>query len=363
MIARHRSHRGRWIAAAAAGLLMTAAIPYAAVRYVEGDRVHDDDDAFASRLGPRTLSAPPGVRLPESTSGAPFDERPFDAAPTFRALIEGAGKAGVERSEAAPPWWAGSVVTISRTMARFDAADLTVPVPPDAQLGFESRFKRESRKDLFVVPLGQSLDSARWFWKTFASATGRDPDVRWATLLVDRDVPYRILKEFFYTSRQTWTEGFHLGVSRGGRLATIDLLPVPFGAPEWEASLPTQPSISLHVGIAGDGFLVTAFGAQLGQGCLGPGRGATIPVRTTDGKTEYDYAALTRCVTRLKHQVAEASDERAVDINTGDEIPYHVLVSALDAVRRGEDGQELFPDVSGDDFGRAPFFRFRGGAE
>ena len=50
------------------------------------------------------------------------------------------------------------------------------PVPPDAaQYGVEAKYKRGSRNDYFIVPLGSSLQSWRDSDKRIRMATGKDP--------------------------------------------------------------------------------------------------------------------------------------------------------------------------------------------
>jgi biopolymer transport protein ExbD len=91
------------------------------------------------------------------------------------------------------------------------------PVPPDAaQYGIESRYKRGSRNDYFIVPLGGALQSWRDADKRIRMATGKDPTQSEAILIGDSSVPYRLLTEVMYTLGQTEFAKFHLMVLQGG---------------------------------------------------------------------------------------------------------------------------------------------------
>src|SRR5215471_5164615 len=74
---------------------------------------------------------------------------------------------------------------------------------------------------------------------------------------------------------------------------------------------PTKPSLSLNIVVIDKGFLVSAFGQRIGEGCQGVGSGLAVGLKTTDGVQDYDYASLTACAARLKNKVAEAADETA----------------------------------------------------
>ena len=61
---------------------------------------------------------------------------------------------------------------------------------------------------------------------------------------------------------------------------------------------------------------------------------------------DYDYSALTTCAKRLKNQVPEAADETAATLTANGNIPYQVIIGTVDAIRKSDDGQELFPDIN-----------------
>lgn len=109
---------------------------------------------------------------------------------------------------------------------------------------------------------------------------------------------------------------------------------------------PTKPTLALNILIVDKGFIVSAFGSRIGEGCQGPGSGVAVGMKTADGKTDYDYAALGACAKRLKNQVPEAADETSATLTATTSTPYQVIVSTCDAIRKADDGAVLFPDIT-----------------
>ena len=109
---------------------------------------------------------------------------------------------------------------------------------------------------------------------------------------------------------------------------------------------PTKPTLSLNIIIIDKGFIVSAFGSRIGEGCNGPGSGVAVGMKTTDGTTDYDYSALNACAKKLKNQVPEASDETSATVTGGSGTPYQVIVSTCDSLRKADDGQVMFPDIT-----------------
>jgi biopolymer transport protein ExbD len=90
------------------------------------------------------------------------------------------------------------------------------PVPPDAaQYGIEAKYKRGSRNDYFIVPLGSALQSWRDTDKRIRMATGKDPTRSEAIIIADSSTPYRLLTEVMYTLGQTEFSRFHMMVLMG----------------------------------------------------------------------------------------------------------------------------------------------------
>jgi biopolymer transport protein TolR len=109
---------------------------------------------------------------------------------------------------------------------------------------------------------------------------------------------------------------------------------------------PGKPTLSLNIVVIDKGFIVSAFGQRIGEGCQGPGSGVAVGMRTSDGRSGYDYGALTACAKRLKNQVPEAADETSATITANASIPYQSIIGTCDAIRKADDGQVLFPDIT-----------------
>ncbi len=101
------------------------------------------------------------------------------------------------------------------------------------------------------------------------------------------------------------------------------------------------PGLNLNVTVTDNGIIVTGSGGKLAPGCqdVASGRVTTVPKKGA----EYDWAGLTECVTRIKG-VPQFADEHEVIIGADPMIQYVHVVAAMDALR-GNDKQELFPDV------------------
>jgi biopolymer transport protein ExbD len=92
------------------------------------------------------------------------------------------------------------------------------PVPADAtQYGVEAKYKRGSRNDYFIVPLGSALQAWRDSDKRIRMATGKDPTRSEAILIADISTPYRLLTEVMYTLGQTEFSKFHMMVLQGAK--------------------------------------------------------------------------------------------------------------------------------------------------
>jgi biopolymer transport protein ExbD len=116
----------------------------------------------------------------------------------------------------------GLAVIVSRSQI-IVGETVVAPVPPDAgQYGIEARYKRGSRNDYFIVPLGSALQSWRDTDKRIRMATGKDPSQSEAILIADRSTPYRLLTEVMFTLGQSEFSKFHMMVLQGGKLGSKD---------------------------------------------------------------------------------------------------------------------------------------------
>jgi biopolymer transport protein TolR len=121
--------------------------------------------------------------------------------------------------------------------------------------------------------------------------------------------------------------------------ATIDTFPPRAGS---GARAPTTPTLGLTVLVVPDGFSLKARGGNVAPGCNDTGPGIAIPKKEGD----YDYDALKACAQKLKGAAPEFKEEMGVTISANPPIPYQVVISTMDAVRKAEGGEELFPEVT-----------------
>ncbi|HJK99611.1 MAG TPA: biopolymer transporter ExbD [Polyangiaceae bacterium LLY-WYZ-14_1] len=100
-----------------------------------------------------------------------------------------------------------------------------------------------------------------------------------------------------------------------------------------------EKSLNLNLFITDRGVTVTGSSGKLQPGCetVTSGQSVTVPLR----EGAYDWNGLSECLKKVKSQF---QDETEVTIAADPEIPYEVLVGAMDASRNDGD-QELFPDI------------------
>jgi biopolymer transport protein ExbD len=113
----------------------------------------------------------------------------------------------------------GVVVTISKTQILVgDTKILTLPGRESlAQSGVGARDKRSGPNDLYIVPLGNALQSARRTDKLIRRAKGLDESSSEAIIVADRTIPYRLLIEVLFTLGQNEFGKYHLMVIQSKR--------------------------------------------------------------------------------------------------------------------------------------------------
>ncbi|MEI7894725.1 MAG: biopolymer transporter ExbD [Myxococcales bacterium] len=109
----------------------------------------------------------------------------------------------------------GLVVMISKS--NIIVGDRAVcPIPPDAKdYGIEARWKRGTRNDYYVVPLGAALQDWRSTDKRIRQALGKPDSYSEAIVIADSQTPYRLLTEVLFTLGQTEFAKFHMMVLQG----------------------------------------------------------------------------------------------------------------------------------------------------
>lgn len=108
----------------------------------------------------------------------------------------------------------GVIVTISKTQILVgDNQVLQLPGRESlAQTGVGARYKRSGPNDLYIVPLGNALQSARKTDKLIREAKGLDPSSSEAIIVADQTTPYRLLIEVLFTLGQNEFGKYHLMV-------------------------------------------------------------------------------------------------------------------------------------------------------
>ena len=123
--------------------------------------------------------------------------------------------------------------------------------------------------------------------------------------------------------------------------ATLDTFPPKAGGGPGRPTI--TDTLGLTILIVPDGFSVKARGGNVAPGCKDSGAGLAVG-KTSAG--EYDYDALNKCVAGLKRSSDKFADETSVTISANPNITYQAVISTMDAIRKADNGDELFPDVN-----------------
>ena len=107
----------------------------------------------------------------------------------------------------------GVRVTVSKTQVMVgDDKVLDLPNSQSlAQNGVEARYKRGANS-LYIVPLGNALQSARKLDRALREAKGQDPSSSEAIIIADNTTPYRLFVEVLFTLGQNEFGKYHLMV-------------------------------------------------------------------------------------------------------------------------------------------------------
>jgi biopolymer transport protein ExbD len=112
------------------------------------------------------------------------------------------------------PSMEGVVVTVSKTQILVgDEKIMSLPSRQSlAQSGVGAQYKRSGPNDLYIVPLGNALQSARKTDKLVRQAKGLDASMSEAIIIADNTVPYRLFIEVLFTLGQNEFGKYHLMV-------------------------------------------------------------------------------------------------------------------------------------------------------
>jgi biopolymer transport protein ExbD len=112
------------------------------------------------------------------------------------------------------PSMEGVVVTVSKSQILVgDEKILSLPSRQSlAQSGVGAQYKRSGPNDLYIVPLGNALQSARKTDKLVRQAKGLDASMSEAIVIADNTTPYRLFIEVLFTLGQNEFGKYHLMV-------------------------------------------------------------------------------------------------------------------------------------------------------
>ena len=111
----------------------------------------------------------------------------------------------------------GVVVTVSKSQIMVgDKKVLELPGRESlAQTWVGANEKRSGPNDVYIVKLGNALQSARKLDRKVREAKGLDPATSEAIIVADGSTPYRLLIEVLFTLGQTEFGKYHLMVMQG----------------------------------------------------------------------------------------------------------------------------------------------------
>ena len=118
------------------------------------------------------------------------------------------------------PHQEGVTLTISKSQILVgDQKIITLPGrESQAQTGVGAQHKRGGPNDLYIVPLGNVLQTARRTYVSVCRAKGLDPSTSEAIIIADRGTPYRLFIEVLFTLGQSEFGKYHLMVMQSKTL-------------------------------------------------------------------------------------------------------------------------------------------------
>jgi len=122
---------------------------------------------------------------------------------------------------ASQPSMEGVVVTVSKSQILVgDEKIMSLPSRQSlVQSGVGAQHKRGGPNDLYIVPLGNALQSARKTDKLVRQAKGMDASMSEAIIIADNTTPYRLFIEVLFTLGQNEFGKYHLMVMQKKKAA------------------------------------------------------------------------------------------------------------------------------------------------
>ena len=111
----------------------------------------------------------------------------------------------------------GLMVVVSKSQIMVGET-VVCTVPSDAkEAGIEERYRNGSRNSLGIVPLEQSLRAWRDVDRQMRRAAKKDESYSEAIVVVDKDIPYRVVTEVLFTLGQSEFAKFHMMVHQSSK--------------------------------------------------------------------------------------------------------------------------------------------------
>jgi biopolymer transport protein ExbD len=297
-----------------------------------------------------------------SSGGAPAGE-PSAGSPA-PATMPGALSVGPVPAEVALPTTQSTTaapadltilfVSSKRMSLGLQGPPLAAP-PTDANdwpKGFDATYKRGSRADFFLLPLGNAL----------AAAYPDDAAVPEIGIAADRQISYRMLSEIVFTLGQNRVKRLDLLARSGTALRSLPITlpgrgewappisrealqkllgldatapsgrPAASGAPTGAGDAGPSPFLAPTVIVGAEGFILSVNGRRLTSGCQDAGAGVTIP-RTAGA---LDYAALTKCAASIKSSLPHDANASRVTLVAEAATDVQTVAASMDALRGGD---------------------------
>jgi hypothetical protein len=240
----------------------------------------------------------------------PLARGALEAGSTVRAVTSATGANLTRWSRPLPPAPPGLRVTIGPNDLRVEGAVVASLPPKELRAqGFDAAYK-PSANSLVVRPLAAALAASQ-----FSDAV----------LAIDRETPYRLLTEVFFTLAQGGVSSLHFLAAydspTGTVVGSVDVHPPargPNGFPIPSASGPSSP---IEVRLRRDGIVLRGSGKSIPGECGDTAR--------TEAQLPYDFPGLTRCGGAMK--MADGLSEDLL-LLASPEVPFYLVVATMDAL-------------------------------
>jgi hypothetical protein len=229
----------------------------------------------------------------------------------------------VSAAPSAPPVKAAApAVLVARDGITFDGVRV-VPIKDDPSLGADAEHKRSGPNDLYLPPLAGALSKAQTDGLLERGTADRKAELH---VVIEPDVPYRLVIETLFTAGQTELGRFVLQEGVGGKRTTVTEPPNAYRLAPVD---PNAPPLNLSVIVLQTGISIKTGMGNVAPGCRDVGAGVAIP--KVDGKL--DFEALAACVTSIKTREVRFADEQTYLLTAIPNVPFSDVMSVIEVMR------------------------------